>query len=301
MTTPGPSEDQEICGYLQRLGLPRIADVHVHFFPDEMLQRIWQVFDRSEETYGRPWPIRYRLPEDARLARLRAFGLAAIPALTYAHKPGVAEWLNAWASEFARRVPDALHCATFYPEPGVAAYVRRSLDAGAQLFKLHLRVGNFPPDDPRLDGVWQLLETRRTPVILHAGSAPRPGAFTGVDPVRRLLERRPDLVLVIAHMGMPEYHGFADLVDSHQNVHLDTTMVATDFTNEFAPLPEDYVPRLAAMADRILFGSDFPNIPYPYAHQLEALARLDLGDDWMRKVLWDNGARLLGLRSCSSD
>ena len=37
------------------------------------------------------------------------------------------------------------------------------------------------------------------------------------------------------------------------------------------------------------------HIPYAYAHQLEALDRLDLGDEWMRAVMWENGARLLGL------
>ena len=44
-----------------------------------------------------------------------------------------------------------------------------------------------------------------------------------------------------------------------------------------------------------VLGSDFPNIPYPYAHQLEALDRLELGDDWLRAVLWHNGARLMRL------
>jgi hypothetical protein len=54
-------------------------------------------------------------------------------------------------------------------------------------------------------------------------------------------------------------------------------------------------PRLAALDSKVLFGSDFPNIPYAYAHQIDVLTRLDLGDDWMRQVLWHNGARLLGL------
>jgi uncharacterized protein len=49
------------------------------------------------------------------------------------------------------------------------------------------------------------------------------------------------------------------------------------------------------LAGRILLGSDFPNIPYPYAHQLEALAVLDLGDDWLRAVCWDNTAALFDL------
>ena len=52
------------------------------------------------------------------------------------------------------------------------------------------------------------------------------------------------------------------------------------------------VPRLRDLRDKVLLGSDFPNIPYPYAHQLEALVRLELGDDWLRAVCWHNAARL---------
>ena len=62
-----------------------------------------------------------------------------------------------------------------------------------------------------------------------------------------------------------------------------------------APLPEDWPARLVDVADRVLFGSDFPNIPYPYAHQLEALAGLGMGDDWLRAVWHGNAARLFGL------
>ena len=51
----------------------------------------------------------------------------------------------------------------------------------------------------------------------------------------------------------------------------------------------------ADLRDRIVLGTDFPTMPYAYAHQIEALHRLDLGADWMRSVLYDNGARLLGL------
>jgi predicted TIM-barrel fold metal-dependent hydrolase len=42
----------------------------------------------------------------------------------------------------------------------------------------------------------------------------------------------------------------------------------------------------------VLLCSDFPSIPYAYAHQLQALHRLGLGEDWLRAVLWHNGARL---------
>ena len=72
-------------------------------------------------------------------------------------------------------------------------------------------------------------------------------------------------------------------------------MVGTPFTEAFAPLPPDWAARLAGVADRVVFGSDFPNIPYPYEHQLDALERLGLGDDWLRAVCHDNAARLFRL------
>ena len=61
------------------------------------------------------------------------------------------------------------------------------------------------------------------------------------------------------------------------------------------PYPDWLVPRLVDLQPKILLGTDFPTIPYPYAHQLEGLARLDLGDDWLRAVCWENGAELFGL------
>jgi uncharacterized protein len=54
-------------------------------------------------------------------------------------------------------------------------------------------------------------------------------------------------------------------------------------------------PRLRALRDKVLLGSDFPSIPYAYAHQLQALHRLELGEEWLRAVLWSNGARLFGV------
>jgi predicted TIM-barrel fold metal-dependent hydrolase len=294
-TTAGPRTDEEIPAYLAALGIPGLADVHVHFLPESMQQKVWAYFDAAKENYGWDWPINYRFDEAARLELVRGFGLKAIPALAYPHKPGMAQWLNDWSAAFAHRVPDVLHCATFYPEPGVGGYVSEAVAQGARLFKVHVQVGAFAPDDPRLDPAWEVLAAARVPVVIHAGSAPLAGEFTGPWRIGRVLARHPDLVLVIAHLGMPEYEGFADLADAHPGLYLDTTMAGTDFTNAFAPLPPGYGRRLARLGRQVVLGSDFPNIPYPYAHQLQALARLGLGDEWMRRVLWSNGAGLLGL------
>jgi predicted TIM-barrel fold metal-dependent hydrolase len=97
---------------------------------------------------------------------------------------------------------------------------------------------------------------------------------------------------VVAHAGAPEYAGFLAIAEDFERVHLDTTMAFTDFFEEAAPFPRDLLPRLAALGHKVLLGSDFPNIPYLYAHQLEALERLDLGEDWLRAVCWHNAARL---------
>ena len=54
------------------------------------------------------------------------------------------------------------------------------------------------------------------------------------------------------------------------------------------------MPRLAALQERVLLGSDFPTIPYAYAHQLESLERLGLGEEWLRAVCWHNAVRIFG-------
>lgn len=290
-----PKNDDEIPAYLERLGIPGLADIHVHFLPENVLQKVWAYFDRAgdADAYGRQWPIRYRFTEQRRLELARGFGMKAIPALTYPHKPGMAEFLNIWCAEFAQRVPDAVHCGTLYPEPDVERYVRQALNRGAWLFKVHIQVGQFAPDDPALDPAWEQLEDAGAPIVIHAGSSPVPGEYTGSERVRNVLKRYPNLTFVIAHLGMGEYDEFADIAGEFANVHLDTTMAGTDFSNVGTPMPDHYIWRLADLADKVVLGSDFPNIPYEYAHQLEALDRLGLGDEWLRKVLWENGKRLM--------
>jgi uncharacterized protein len=72
-------------------------------------------------------------------------------------------------------------------------------------------------------------------------------------------------------------------------------MVFTSFFDALgAAFPRDLLPRLRDLQPKVLLGSDFPNIPYPYAEQLAGLSRLDLGDDWLRDVCWYNGERLVG-------
>jgi len=287
--------DAEVPALWRGLGLPGLIDVHVHFMPQNVMDKVWAYFDSAGPLTGSPWPITYRTQEADRLARLRAMGVRAFPSMVYPHRPDMAEWLNAWAHEFALLHGDVVQTATFYPEPTAPAYVARALADGARLFKVHVQVGAYDPRDPLLEDVWGLLADAGVPAVVHCGSGPTPGAFTGPEVFAEVLRRHPSLTAVIAHMGMPEYAEFLALARSYPRVHLDTTMAFTDFTQARMPFPSELRPQLVELGKRILLGSDFPNTPYPYAHQLEALQRLELGEDWLRAVLHDNGARLLGL------
>ena len=264
--------------------------------PPRVTEKVWAYFDAVGPLTGVAWPIAYREPEDVRLARLRAMGVRAFPSLVYPHKPGMAAWLNEWAAGFAREHDDVVHTATFFPEPGVARYVDAALADGARLWKAHLQVGGYDPRDPVLDDVWGRLAEAGTPVVVHCGHGPVPGAHTGPEPVAEVLRRHPLLPAVVAHMGMRDYAAFLDLAERYERVHLDTTMAFTDWTEQRVPFPPALRERLRALEQRVVLGTDFPNTPYPYSHQVAALARLGLGAGWLRAVLHDNGLRLLTVR-----
>ena len=295
MTVAVPHADEDVPVFWDSLGLPGLIDVHTHFMPPRLMERVWEHFENAGPLIKMEWPINYRYDEAERLARLRAMGVQAFTALVYPHKPDMAQWLNGWAVEFASRTPDCLHTATFYPEPGVDAYVQQAIDNGARVFKAHLQVGGYDPRDRLLTPVWGLLAEAGIPVIVHAGSGPVPGPFTGPEPFSAVMAAHPRLPAVIAHLGLPEHEEFLALADRYPNVMFDTTMAFTDFSLRGQPPSARLVARLRELPDRVLFGTDFPNIPYAYAHQLEALARLDLGDEWLRNVCYGNAATLFTL------
>lgn len=298
MTTPG--SDDEVAEWVRGIGLPGIVDLHVHFLPESVLRKVWSYFDDAERNYGMAWPVHYRLPEADRLAVLRKLGVRMFAPLVYPHKPGMAAWLTSWVTEFAAQVPEAVPTATVYPEPTVVEYLEAALWAGARCVKAHVQVGGYDPNDPLLDPAWGMLADARVPVVIHCGHGPRRGEHTGIEVFARVLDRHPRLVTVLAHAGMPQFDEALDLVRRYTDVYLDTTMVGVPFTERFSPVPADWTAKLADVGDRIVLGTDFPNIPYEYAAQLRAVAGWAAEDDrlglpFLRRVLHDTPARLLGI------
>jgi predicted TIM-barrel fold metal-dependent hydrolase len=278
----------------EALGIPGLYDVHVHFLPPNIQAAVWREFDQAGPKIGRNWPIRYRGSVIERVEQLRSFGVRRFSSLPYAHKPGVAAYLNRWAASFADDVPENLRSATFYPEPGVGEYVATAVVAGVKVFKLHTQVGEFMLDDPQLEPAWEVLEATGVPVLIHVGSGPVGNAFTGPEHLERLLLAHPDVRVIVAHLGAPEFDEFLDLAERFEHTRLDTTMVFTEF---FVDFPDRLLPRVGALGAKILYGSDFPNLPYAYQHQFDSLAGLlgrarGIDEEWLAAVCWHNAAAL---------
>ena len=293
--------DADVPAWWRGLGLPGLIDIHVHFMPEAVMRAVWRYFDNAVEHYGLEWPVHYRGSDAERVSALNALGVRAFPALLYPHKAGMAESLSRWARDFAARTPGCVPTGTFYPEPSAPRYVAEALQAGTRIFKAHIQVGGYDPREEVLRPVWGMLADAATPVVVHCGNGPLPGAHTGHGPFGEVLAQHPHLTAVIAHLGAPEYAEHIALAERYPNVHLDTTMVATPYMNRLAPLPDTVVARMAGLGERIVFGTDFPNIPYAYAEQVAALERLNLGEEWLRSVCWDNGHRLLRLPPIAVD
>src|ERR1700680_4746367 len=142
-----PEQVEAVRRIWQSLGLPGIIDVHTHFMPARVMDKVWAYFDTVGPDMGQDWPITYRTSESRRVETLRQFGVRGFTALVYPHKPQMAAWLNQWAVQFANSTPDCLATATFYPEPDAADYVETAIQNGTQVFKAHVQVGRYEPND----------------------------------------------------------------------------------------------------------------------------------------------------------
>jgi predicted TIM-barrel fold metal-dependent hydrolase len=290
-----PAEDGDVVGFVSSLGLRGLVDIHVHVMPERIQAAVWSFFDALDDP---PWPITYRAPEPDRRRTLAGLGVLRHTALAYAHKPGVAAWLNEHTLALAGEDPQVVPSFTFYPEAGVDGYVDEALGRGGTVAKVHLQVGRFEATDPRLDGVWRRLADARIPVVLHASAVygvEGGQEYCGADVVRALLDRHPDLVLLVAHLGAPDVDDFLDLADDVPTLRFDTAMVLTD--PPFGPLTgrftDEHHARIRGLADRLVFGSDFPTIPLPYAGLLRGLAVLELDVPGLRWLLHDHAVELL--------
>lgn len=282
-----PILDAEIPNHLERirdLGIPSIIDIHTHFFPETIMKLIWRWFDNAN------WAIGYRLPEWERVKRLHHNGIKHFTTLNYAHKKNMAKSLNDWVFANVRNWEGAIPFGTFYPEEGVLSYVKQAVEVYGFLgFKLHCEVSKLNLNDPELSDTFRYLEKKEIPILIHTGTAPLPGEFTGIQFFKPFMETYPKLHVIVAHMGAHEISAYASLLGEYPNLALDTTMVFVDFlATGNADDVDSAVPLLETYQNQIYFGSDFPNIPYNLNHPISNLLALPISDTAKQKILYGN-------------
>ena len=275
-------DDDDVPRFLAELGLPGIVDVHVHFLPERMLHKVWAYFDEARAA------LRHRLADPLPQPEAGAGRHAAQARRARGSPRWSTRTSRAWrggspggSPSSPRARPGAVPTATLFPEPDVADYLGAAVEAGARVVKVHVQVGGFDPRDPLLRPAWGLLADAGVPAVVHCGDGPHAAARTpGSTSSVRCWPQHPRLPVVLAHAGMPDFAGALDLRGPLRRACTSTRRwSARRSASGIAPLPADWPARLAGVADRVVFGSDFPNIPYPYAKQVRAVAGWAAADD----------------------
>jgi len=276
-------------------GLPPVIDAHVHVFPDSLFDAVRQWFDRYA------WKIRYRMSTAEVFDFLLSRGVQHVVALQYAHRPGMAAGLNrymiAQCRPYAGRVTGL---ATVFPgEAGAADILQEAFDAGLAGVKLHAHVQCFDLAAEAMEPILECCRRNDKPLVIHAGREPKSEAYhcdphriCGAEKVERVLQAFAGLKLCVPHLGFDELEAYRRLVERYDSLWLDTTMVLADYFPLAAPIDlRRYRP------DRVLYGSDFPNIPYAWDRELKKLGAAGLGRDALERILNRNARELFGLAS----
>ena len=126
--------------------------------------------------------------------------------------------------------------------------------------------------------------------MIHTGTSIFPGARSRLgEPmaVDDVAVDFPGLTLVLAHGGRPLWMEQAFfLVRRFPQVYMDVSSIPPRSLLR-------YFPRLAEIADKVLYGSDWPAPGVrSMGENLRAFRELGLPDDVQRKILHDNAARV---------
>jgi len=267
-------------------GIGPVVDAHVHVFPDPIFKAVWGWF----QEYG--WPIRYQLSSEDLIQFLLAHGISHVVALQYAHKPGIARDLNDYMAGLCRHFPGKVTgMATVFPgEPDAGAILKEAFAMGLGGVKLHTHVQCFDMQSDAVDQVCAVCEQEGKPLVVHAGQEPKSPAYhcdpyllCSADKTERLLKRYPDLKVCVPHLGMGEFDAYRQMIETYNTLWLDTTMAITDY------FPMDGGICLEKMrTDRIMYGTDFPNIPYAWDRELKKVMEHDLAPDVLSGILGKN-------------
>lgn len=278
-----------------------LIDFHTHFFPDRLFDALWRWFE------AKAWPIRYKKYADDLITVLKGEGVTRAVSLHYPHKPGLSPALNDFTHRFSKKYPDLIiPFGSVHPDDTDKENELKRIATEYKFrgIKIHCHVQKVAPDDPRMLSIYKVC-TKYIPLILihcgtgpsdtHLGNAARGSGYgfdvspySGVTRISRIAKQFPEITFIIPHLGFDEIEKAFELLDTCPNIYLDTAMALSGFFK--AEIRREW---LVTHQDRLLYGSDFPHIPYPYNREIENIKAMKLGREIEEKIFYKNAIRLL--------
>jgi hypothetical protein len=274
-----------------------IFDAHIHVQPWEMVKpEVLALIDDPSHANAKEV---LSSPENL-LRHLDAEGVERACCINYVSPDvmGFTREVNDWIANFTSAHRDrlvAVGSVNPLHEMNVRDEIRRVLDLGIGMIKIHPPHQLFSPNAYRGE-LWQLAEIYReceergVPVMFHTGTSVFPRArnvFADPMPVDDVAIDFPKLPIILAHAGRPLYGETAlFLARRHPNVNLDISGIPPKALLR-------YFPRVASVADKVLWGTDWPSPGVvSMRRNVEEFRSLALGEEVERKILWDNASRL---------
>jgi hypothetical protein len=261
-----------------------IVDAHTHLFPERLAAAIRAFFVQYISGDAFHYPYAWK---DAR-AVLQASGISRCWTLPYVRQPNGARALNRWMAETFGESDFVEPGATVHPGDDVRQLVDEALDVlGLRLFKLHCSVGDYPITDERLEPLWRRLSESGTPVVVHLGhSVAGNTEASELGELEVVARRWPEARIILAHCAAPAVDEALALLRRCSNLYADLTPVVF----HLAPVKPG---SLAGLEERILFGSDMPNVVVSVEEAVAAIRALGLSPQHEALVLGGNANRLV--------
>jgi predicted TIM-barrel fold metal-dependent hydrolase len=207
---------------------------------------------------------------------------------------------NRWVCEMAAPHPKLLPFVSANPAVMTSDDAREHLgeafsDWGARGLKLHpIGIRAFP-DDPGFDGVYDACIEADVPIVFHSGPDTRGRGFSEPAVFARLAAARPELTLVLAHLGGGSWRDTLAVAEAQPQVMFDLSEIVIWIGATAGPSAEDVVALIRAIGvERVVTGSDFPwYTPAVTAGIVEGLP--GFSDAERAALLGENAARLLDL------
>lgn len=275
----------------------RVFDVHLHVQPWSMVRpdALSMIDDPShagaKEILSSPESL-LRFLDDNEVERVCCINYVAPDVMGFTRE------VNEWIAGFTRDHRDRLlPVGSVHPrhERDVRGEIQRVLDYGMRMIKIHPPHQEFSPnayrnDLPQLAELYQECNIRQVPIMFHTGTSIFPRArnvYADPMPIDDVAVDFPRIPIILAHAGRPLYGEEAFfLARRHPNVHLDLSGIPPKL------LPR-YVPRLAEIPDKILWGTDWPAPGVTSLKKNIADFRaLGYGEAIEKKVFWENASAI---------